>query len=358
MNIKAIKEAINYTYDNSKLERFYFFIIILLCTGLYFMFIDTNYIIGIPILVIEIVLVIIFCNEINNRYKENLNNIIYLPDGHHIIYNKYAKTKEHLNLKSGKRDGVFEEYYNNDQIKIKCFYVNGILEGDYEEYYDNGQLKIKSFYDKPLPLPEAKKFGPEDTFTLDEWREETFRHMKNRDNQKGIQYYYNEEGVLIQKSNFLDNKMISFEEYYRNGKLRMVNLGERYCYYSEFNKKTCEITIDNKTLKPKGVWINYDKDEIIDYELNFDSNNENGNVLKINYDKSGNTISLNTVRFDLSEYFNYYILDFYCDSRFKGKGSALLGNSRKPGYIEITLDPISDIDDFRYIKNETVYYFR
>lgn len=352
MNIKAIKEAINYAYENSRLKRFYFFIFILLCAGLYFFFIDINYIIGIPILILEIVLIIIFCNEINDKYRENLNNIIYLPDGNHVLINKYDNTKENLYLRSGKREGVCEEYYNNDQIKIKSFYVNGIKEGVYEEYYNNGKIKIKSFYEKPLSFPVTKKFGPEDNITLNEWREQTFQHLKILDNQQGFQYYYNEDGILIQKSNFVDNIMVSFEEYYKSGKLKMVNFKESYCYYSEANKKTCEITIDKQTLKPKGIWINYDKDEIIDYKLNFDIEKklENEDALKIIYDKLENVIKSETINFQLSDDFKYYVETslYYAEKRFNEMAYKYYGNTGafKGCKEEIILDPILSIHDF------------
>jgi tetratricopeptide (TPR) repeat protein len=315
-------------------------------------------------------------NKINtgNGIKE-----IYFDDGYQI--------KERYLIKNGNKDGLNEEYYENGQIKIKCFYVNGIKEGVYEEYYDNGQMKIKSFYEKPLPIPIAKNFGPDDKFTIDEWKEQTFQHLKNRENQQGLQYYYNEYGVLLQISNFVDNIMVSFEEYFKNGNVRMKNVGENYYYYSQNNKKCCEIVIDRRLCIPKGIWINYNYDEAIEYSLNFDkfyeaSSNkkefdpknrsawkwiETGyeiniqcEVLKTIYDKSGVTISSQIVTFIPNR--NLYLFWSYSTSKYRfnevyndlglGQGIKYNGASNKKyKNKQINLLPIHCIDDLSESRN-------
>lgn len=296
---------------------------------------------------------------------------------------KKNKTSED---KNGKKEGAYEEYYDNAQIKIKSFYVNGIKEGVYEEYYDNGQIKIKSFYGKPLPLPIAKKFGPEDKFILDEWREQTFLHKKDLENQKGLQYYYNENGVLLQTSNFVDNIMVSFEEYFKNGNVRMKNVGENYYYYSQNNKKCCEIVIDRRLCIPKGIWINYNDDEAIEYSLNFDkfyevSSNkkefdpknrsawnwiETGyeiniqcEVLKTIYDNSGVTISSQIVTFIPNKNLYLFWSNHTSSYRFNGvyndvglgQGIKYNGASKKYKKIHVNLFPVSCIDDLSESRN-------
>ena len=43
-----------------------------------------------------------------------------------------------------KKNGLFEEYYKNGQLKIKGDYKNGIKDGYFEFYYENGQLWIEA----------------------------------------------------------------------------------------------------------------------------------------------------------------------------------------------------------------------
>ena len=40
----------------------------------------------------------------------------------------------------GKKDGPFESYYKNGQLKEKGTYKDGEWDGLWEEYYKNGQL--------------------------------------------------------------------------------------------------------------------------------------------------------------------------------------------------------------------------
>ena len=57
---------------------------------------------------------------------------------------------EHLALKctykDGKLNGLYEEYYENGQLKRKCRYMNGLLSGLCEEYNRDGSLKSKVVY--------------------------------------------------------------------------------------------------------------------------------------------------------------------------------------------------------------------
>ena len=40
----------------------------------------------------------------------------------------------------------YEEFYQNERLKVFCNYVDGELEGNYIEYYENGELKIICSY--------------------------------------------------------------------------------------------------------------------------------------------------------------------------------------------------------------------
>ena len=43
-------------------------------------------------------------------------------------------------------NGVYEEYYENGQLKSKTSYKNDVPDGVWEEYYENGQLESKTTY--------------------------------------------------------------------------------------------------------------------------------------------------------------------------------------------------------------------
>ena len=50
------------------------------------------------------------------------------------------------NYKDGKKDGLFEKYYENGQLESKGNYKDGKWDGIHEKYYENGQLKKKGNY--------------------------------------------------------------------------------------------------------------------------------------------------------------------------------------------------------------------
>lgn len=45
-------------------------------------------------------------------------------------------------------DGLYEEYFENGQVKIKGFYLNGNLNGVWTKYFEDGKVKSIQEYDK------------------------------------------------------------------------------------------------------------------------------------------------------------------------------------------------------------------
>ena len=54
-----------------------------------------------------------------------------------------SKIQYRFNLKDGERDGPFETYYENGQLRMKGTMKDGEWDGPGESYHDNGQLKEK-----------------------------------------------------------------------------------------------------------------------------------------------------------------------------------------------------------------------
>ena len=72
--------------------------------------------------------------------KLNGNIIIYRFNGepNKIMYN--------INIKDGKLDGEYKEYYKNGNLEYHKFYKDGELDGEYKRYYENENLKYHKFY--------------------------------------------------------------------------------------------------------------------------------------------------------------------------------------------------------------------
>ena len=53
-----------------------------------------------------------------------------------------------LHFSVAQKNGLYQEYYNNGDIKITGHYENGKPSGEWKEYYDNGNLfKVYSYTD-------------------------------------------------------------------------------------------------------------------------------------------------------------------------------------------------------------------
>ena len=61
--------------------------------------------------------------------------------GFDIHYNRQLKSEG--NYKDGKRDGLYQEWYENGQLLSEANYKDGQLVGLYQEWYENGE-KLKS----------------------------------------------------------------------------------------------------------------------------------------------------------------------------------------------------------------------
>lgn len=96
--------------------------------------------------------------------------------------------------KGNRKNGLYEEWYENGQIKERCNYENGKKHGLYEEWYENGQLKEKVNYEN------GKKHG-----LYEEWYENGQLKEKVKyycDNLNGKHKVWNENGRLIFLANY------------------------------------------------------------------------------------------------------------------------------------------------------------
>jgi antitoxin component YwqK of YwqJK toxin-antitoxin module len=117
-----------------------------------------------------------------------------------------------------KKNGEWEEYYNNGQLRTKGNYIEGKKDGTWHEFYENGQLSSKSNYvqgkkEHLLELYHSNghlkgrinyKEGKEDGMI--EVFYENGNLMINGSNRDGKQIgewnYYNEKGVLLKTENY------------------------------------------------------------------------------------------------------------------------------------------------------------
>lgn len=87
-----------------------------------------------------------------------------------FFYN--GQLKEKINYKSGKEDGLKEEYYENGQTKEKQNYKNGKEDGPWIWFWENGSIFQKGFF------IEGKKHGVFETY-YDDGEQSNIETYKN-----------------------------------------------------------------------------------------------------------------------------------------------------------------------------------
>ena len=77
-----------------------------------------------------------------------------------VIANTHSSSKEEGTLKDGVRDGVFEWFFENNQVGFRDTYRNGERDGPFEYYYKNGFLLEKG------SMRNGRRHGPSEEYAF------------------------------------------------------------------------------------------------------------------------------------------------------------------------------------------------
>ena len=114
----------------------------------------------------------------------------------------------------GKKEGPYEYYYENGQLKRKTFFINDKIDGPYEEYYNNGQLKIKTAF------KQGKYHGALEMYFKD-GQLQGKGALINGEYDGTLEKYY-KNGQLKRKLTFKNGVQHGpYEGYFENGQLRI-----------------------------------------------------------------------------------------------------------------------------------------
>jgi len=119
----------------------------------------------------------------------------------HIEYYSNGKvwSKGQLNSK-GQREGLWEWFYENGNIRMRTPYKGGEIDGIEELFYENGNISWR------IPYKEGNKDGIEEVFNENgniHWR--TPYKEGKRD---GIQEWFDEQGNIIRTCVWKDGELI------------------------------------------------------------------------------------------------------------------------------------------------------
>ena len=268
------------------------------------------YFISIPACILLIIILIAIFIFFKDNYNSLKTKEEYLSDGRHVFNHLYSG-KEIVNLKNGKRNGLYQEYYKNGNIESEINYKNGIQEG------------------------------------------ETLR--------------YREDGLLFRKSNLVNGEYSGDGfEYYDNGNTRMIYNDEKYIFFSEDGIKRCEVFICIEEVngkifssrKPdftgkwtnKGIWKNYMEDGSIDFELS-DWNHKKNQVMKKTYTGYKDIHESSQINFNVLEFAHLKFLPYFFSNRMDNRKYSWSSGVKGPGgasswgVTPIEIKPILSIED-------------
>ena len=233
-------------------------------------------------------------------------------------------------LKEKDLNGEIIKYYDNEQVRSKVNYKNGLLCGEVIEYYENGQLRSKKHYEEGKLLGEVIEYYENGQVEVEGYYKDGKYHGEfaeyYENGQVEVEGYYKdgkyhgefagyyENGQVEVEGNYKDGKHHGeFVEYYENGQLRLKEYNKDGVLHGEFvgyyengqieskenykDGKRHEEVIDyyeNGQVKEKGNYkdgvlygegIGYYENGLVQFEANFNYGKLHGEFIE--YYESG-----------------------------------------------------------------------
>jgi len=120
--------------------------------------------------------------------------------------------------KENQNDGSLKKYYKTGELEGICFYINGEKQGELREYYKTGELKLLEHYEKGMIVDTSKRFFKNGNVSIKQYStnlDDIYeRYYENGSIMskgfiqdtilKGWWYYYDQEGNLNKKVEYID----------------------------------------------------------------------------------------------------------------------------------------------------------
>ena len=143
--MNLLREVLSKTYSNLKNVNKVILVSAFISPILLILSFSNSYIyfISIPACILLIITIVAIFYFLKDNYDSLKNKEEYLSDGRHIFNHPYSG-QEIVNLKNGKRNGLYQKYYKNGNVKTEINYENGIQEGKTISYREDGSIFRKS----------------------------------------------------------------------------------------------------------------------------------------------------------------------------------------------------------------------
>mgnify|MGYP006140496487 CR=1 FL=1 len=172
---------------------------------------------------------------------------------------EYKKT----DFKDGKKDGIEEIYWKNNQLKSKSNFKEGLLDGFYEAYFSDGSLLEKTGY------KEGKIHGfYESKFRNGQLETKAKYHMNKKLIEFERSYFENGQAKREADINFERSCILDGQEV---GKSDINNGIDRICSVYEY-RDNGEMILAHHYILEDGYWVKHGRQyEIRDFERRYES---------------------------------------------------------------------------------------
>lgn len=92
--------------------------------------------------------------KINNEYDEKI--IFFLKE--ELAFNYLFFLKNQYKLFPNGYSNIYREYYDDGNLRLEFFHINGLINGKYTEYFPNKLIKIECYYVDGIINGEYKQF--------------------------------------------------------------------------------------------------------------------------------------------------------------------------------------------------------
>lgn len=140
------------------------------------------------------------------EFRDTLEQVVYKYHNDFLIDREFVNQTDSRGLKQG----VWRDYFDNDNIRMEANYKNGQLNGYYREYNSSGKMLVSRFYENGVLIEQGEN---------DEIAAEIRNQYDNEGNLVASGSYMNNIPVGVHRKYSADKTKVAVQEYDNSGQV-------------------------------------------------------------------------------------------------------------------------------------------
>ncbi len=141
-----------------------------------------------------------------------LKNPHIILNGLFIEYYENGNIKVRKEMKNNAQHGLYEEFYQDNSVKVITTYVQNKLHGSYTSYYENGNLEINAYFDNDNVVGNYEKYFHNGTLNIKAFYILDFNRTNNSKSTFGLNISNNINiDIGSNEHSFLENIFIQYK---------------------------------------------------------------------------------------------------------------------------------------------------